>query len=344
MGKRSKKNRGNKNTNTDFVEVLQSHNDTSVIRMSADFQGNGGAYTPLFATSFNGEKTLGGVGPIRNYRPNYEALRLRSWQSYYENEVSHTIINAYIKWFIGKGLKAQCEPLVEVLRLENIDLNVQEFCRTVESRYQAWSKSNMSDYSNMDSKNDLSATALKNAKLGGDVLVVIRYINNCVNVQLIDASHVISPGLGTEYFPQILPNGNKVLNGIEMKPNGEHVAYYVRDYQGEFTRIESKNSLGLKCAYLYYGSKYRLDNVRGVPDLSNVLEKLASLERYGSAALGSAEERQKISYVMEPELLASPQNVLAKDLVKAHDYYKGISSQLPVDMQGLENFNSTMVQ
>lgn len=336
-----KKHKPYRKTKAEAAVVVQ---DNNAPMKSADFTGAGGVYTPLYAVSFTGEKNLGAVGPIRNYRPSYEALRLRSWQSYYESEVSHTIVNAYIKWVIGKGLKLQCEPLTKVLIQEGIkDFNPSEFCSVVESRYQAWSKSKMSDFSGMKSKNELSAVAFKNADLGGDVLVILRYIDNCVKVQLVDASHIISPGMGTEYFPQYLSNGNKIQNGIEFAPNGEHVAYYIKDWQLNFQRVEAKNSAGLTTCFLYYGSEYRLDNVRGVPKLSNVLEKLASLERYASAALGSAEERQKIAYVMEPELMASPQNPLQKDMAIAHDYYKGINSQIPVDMMGQEMANTVAV-
>lgn len=310
--------------------------------MRADFTGGGGNYQPMFQTQFNGEKNLGAVGPIRNYKPNYEALRLRSWQSYYESEVSHTIVNSFIKWVIGKGLKLQCEPLIRVLEQEGIKFDPHKFCETVESRYQAWSNSSMSDYAQMNSKNEMSATAFKNVKLGGDVLVLIRYENDCVNIQLIDASHVQSPLIGTEYYPDILANGNKIINGIEFSPKGEHVRFFVRDANLNFTPIDAKNEAGLVCAFLYrpFSAKYRLDNVRGIPALSNVLEKIAMLERYGSAALGSAEERQKIAYVMEPELLATPQNPLGKDMMIAHDYYKVIQSQIPVNREGREVANT----
>jgi capsid protein len=336
MSKRKKKQQKNINQ-TNIAEVIPENNG---VQKRADFSTPGGVYTPLFAVSFTGEKTLGGIGPIRNYRPNYEALRLRSWQSYYESEVSHTVVNAYIKWVIGKGLKLQCEPLKEVLSLEGINLDSKQFTKTVEARYQAWSKSRMSDYANMKSKNELSSTAFKNGELGGDVLVILRYIDDCVKVQLVDASHVKSPGMGTEYFPQILQNGNRLVNGVEFAPSGEHVAYYVQDFQLNYTRIPAKNDYGMLCAWLYYGKEYRLDNMRGIPNLSTVLEKLATLERYASAALGSAEERQKIAYVIEPDVNAIPQQPLVKDMVKAHDYYRGITSQLPVDAEGKEIANT----
>lgn len=316
--------------------TIKENTDLEVNRQpSADYSVTGGTYTPLYSFSFTGEKNLGEIGPLKNYRPNYEILRIRSWQAYYESEIAQTVLNRFETWVIGKGLKLQCEPLKEVLKEEGIDLDSQKFSKTVEARYQAWRKSKMSDYTKMQNVNMISSTGFKNAKLGGDVLVVLRYVNDCLNVQLIDATHVVSPQYGTEYWPQVLSNGNTILNGIEFSPTGEHVAYHVRDYMLNFTRISAKgNSSGLQTAFLYYGSRYRLDNVRGVPALSNVLETLKKLERYKEATVGSAEERQKIVMFIKHGVASTGENPMKSDVAKAFDYDRGTSNLLPVDVNG----------
>ena len=79
------------------------------------FIDDSGGYTPIFTIGYDGEKNTGEVGPIRNYIINYELLRLRSWQSYLESEITQTVVNRYITWLIGKGLKLQSEPLESVL-------------------------------------------------------------------------------------------------------------------------------------------------------------------------------------------------------------------------------------
>jgi capsid protein len=296
---------------------------------NADFYGNG-TYSPLFSVFYNGEKNLGEIGPIKNYRPDYEALRLRSWQSYFESEITQTIMKKLNRWVIGKGLKLQAEPLKKILEMEKIEFNSQEFCETVEARWNAYKRSKFADYCNMQNLDFLSKTAWNNAKIGGDVLVILRYINNIIKVQLVDASHVMSPVYGTEFFPQELPNGNKILNGIELAPNGEHVAYYVRTYPYNFERIKAKNSQGLTIAYLVYGNKYRLDNVRGVPLIAIVLETLKKLERYKEATVGSAEERQKIAFTIEHEAYSTGENPLLKQMSQAFDY-NALNNDLPVD-------------
>jgi capsid protein len=315
-------------------------NETRVTRTPTAEHASG-TFTPLFSQSFTGEKNLGEIGPIKNYRPHYEILRIRSWQAYYESEIAHTIINRYETWMIGKGLKLQCEPSKNILAGEGIKFDSQEFSKVVESRYHAWKKSKQSDYSGMQNCYKLSSAAFKNAKLGGDVLVILRYINDCVKVQLIDASHVVSPQYGTEYYPQVLANGNTILNGIEFSPNGQHVAYWIQDFFLNFTRIEAigKNT-ALQTAFLVYGSRYRLDNVRGVPALSTVLETLKKLERYKEATVGSAEERQKIVMFIKHGVASTGENpIVAGAAAKAFDYGR-TTNLIPSDVNGTQLANT----
>ena len=80
----------------------------------ADYPGVG-SFNPIFAYNYNGEKNLGEIGPIRNYRLDYALLRMRSWQSFHESEITQTIMNRFNMWVVGKGLKLQCEPVTNIL-------------------------------------------------------------------------------------------------------------------------------------------------------------------------------------------------------------------------------------
>lgn len=303
----------------------------------ARFEGQG---TFLFAVSFNGEKNLGEIGPIKNYRPDYNLLRIRSWQSYYESEISQTIVNKYTGWVIGEGLKMQSIPIREILDSNGIKFDYHEFTQKVEGYYNAFKKSKISDYSKMKSLNLLSNRCFRDSLLGGDTLVILRYKNSCVNVQLVDGANVQSPNYGTEYFPNVLPSGNRIINGVEYSPSGEHVAYYVRvdpiiePYK--FERILAKSpSSGLTMAYLVYGSEYRLDNKRGVPVLSTILETLKKLERYKEAMVGSAEETAKIAYQIVHQVFSTGESPLATQMAKAYNYRPGMDSgEIPIDIQG----------
>jgi capsid protein len=282
-----------------------------------------GHYRTIGSISYNGEKTYGEMGPIKDYYLDYDGLRARSWQLYLESELAQIIINNFITWVIGNGLKLQAEPMKDVLKAEGITLDPQKFSKSVEAQFKLYSKSRMSDYSDMQNLNFLETEGFKNAKIGGDVLVILRYIEGTVKVQLIDGEHVRSPRLGNQFYPTELENGNRMVNGIEINSKGQHVAYWIlKDYRTqEFERVEARGSVDSSAltAYMVYGSKYRLDNYRGMPLLSVMFETAKKLERYKEATVGSAEERQKIAYAVEHDAYSTGESPWLKQSVMARN-------------------------
>ena len=281
-----------------------------------------GNYRTIGSIGFNGEKTYGEIGPIKDYFLDYAALRARSWQMYLESEIAQIVLNNHVTWVIGAGLKLQSEPIKEIIEAEGLSIDAQKFAKSVETLFRLYSKSRMADYADMTSLNVISSDAFKNAIIGGDVLVILRYIDGEVKVQLIDGVHVQSPMFGSETFPLELRNGHRIVNGIEMDGKGQHVAYHVRkDYRGfEFERVAARGSdTNALMAFMVYGSKYRLDNHRGMPILSVMFETAKKLERYKEATVGSAEERQKIAYAIEHDIFSTGENPLLRQTVTARD-------------------------
>lgn len=304
--------------------------------MPSAFIGNNGTgkYRTLFSLSYDGEKNLGEIGPAINYRPDFARLRIRSWQSYLESEVSQTILKKFALWVVGSGLKLQAEPASKVLESENITLDSEEFNNVVESRFGIFSKSKSSDYSNMESLHKKAKQAFLNAIIGGDVLVVLRFIEDQLKVQLIDGAHVQSPFPGDSFFTQVKANGNRIINGVEISKTGEHVAFYVRTSTSKIEKIPAKGEeSGLTMAFLVYGLKYRLDYYRGMPLISVVLETLKKMERYKEATVGSAEERQKIAYFIEHGVQSTGENPLQKTLAKAFDADAQTDLSIPRDIE-----------
>lgn len=285
---------------------------------------------------YTGEKNLGELGPLREYFPDYDTLRARSWQLFLESEIAQTILGKYENYVIGKGLKIRCEPTKEILKVNKVTLDVQDFCEIMEAKVLTHSDSKRSDYSGMSTLNRLSKEAYKNAKIGGDVLVILRVDeNDNVTVQLIDGAHVQSPTYGSEMNPNKLPNGNRIVNGIEKNDKNQHVAYYVRTGDGWKTdRIEARNKkTGMLMAFMVYGYKYRIDNDRGMPLMAVMFETMSKMERYKEAAVGGAEERQKIAFTVEHEIMGDGENPFLKQTVQAYDtdYDGGL---IPIDEAG----------
>lgn len=240
--------------------------------------------------AFDGEKNLGDVGPAIDYQLQHDILAVRSWQAYLESEIARTVIDRYIIWMIGKGLKLQCQPVKTILEESGINIDSERLNRTLESRFGLWSKSKNSSWNGEDTFNALQKEAIKNAFVGGDSLIVLSFDGINARVRVIDTAHLSSPA---GRFDQ------KIRHGVEIDDNGKHVAYWIRKSGGGHDRILAFASNGIRTAFLFYGNKFRTDNDRGMPALSTSIESMKKIERYKEATLGSAEERQKIAYTIE---------------------------------------------
>lgn len=288
-----------------------------------------GSYGVAYSVSYDGEKNMGEIGPVFDYTLDFNRLRLRSWQSYLENDISQTILNKYVLWMVDEGLKLQANPASIVLKNVGIEFDKEDFNMHVESRFSIWSESTMSSYNGMDNLNSLAQQAYKTAKIGGDVLVIIRLINNVPKIQLIDGAHVQSPMYGTNKGP------NKIVHGVEIDETGKHVAYWVRKKDFKTERIDAiGGKSNMVMAFMVYGSKYRVDNHRGMPIIGTCLESLAKIDRYKEAAVGSAEERAKIPYTIEHEEHSTGESPLAGQLAGAFDAGASTTTDIPIDEVG----------
>jgi capsid protein len=297
-----------------------THTSTPQPKASRSFSSSGQYSGNSWTLSFNGEKNLGELGPVIDYQIDYPTLRARSWQAFLESEVAQLVFKKYCTWIISKGLRLKSEPDTEVLRSEGININSEAFNEVVEARWKVWANSSMSTFDNQRNLHYAAKETLKNAIVGGDMLVVLRYENGAVNVQLIDGAHICSPVGIVNYIEELKTSGNKIIDGIEMTQKGEHVAYYVKTKDfGAYDRIPAKNSLGHKIAFMVYGMEYRIDSKRGMPLISTVMETIKKMERYKEATLGSAEERQKIVYQIVHEAFSTGENPIAQQLAKAFD-------------------------
>ena len=292
----------------------------------------GGGYNRVFVMPYTGEKDLGELGPIRKYAIDHEALRLRSWQLYLESEICQTVIKRFARWVIGNGLKLQAEPQKEVLESEKITIDTEDFNKVTESRFKVFANSTMCDYTGERNLHVIAQECFINSKVGGDALVVLRYINNVVKVQLIDGAHVSTPlNLSFNGIDFVTETGVRVKNGEELSSNNQVIAYWVRTGNAlsmTWERIPARGAKsGALMAFMVKGLRYRLDNNRAIPLLSAVMETVKKMERYKEATIGSAEERQKIPYTIEHESFSTGENPMLDRALKATG--RGAADDIP---------------
>lgn len=238
---------------------------------------------------FNGEKTEGEMGPIGQIFPDYYGARERGWTLQLTNDIAKTIQRKWVTWIIGTGLRFNATPSERVLGKKK-----ESVVSEIEYRFRLHLKSKESDYSKMFSTHTNASTAVYNAKVAGDILVIGRVQNGITTTQLIDGANVVNP------FDYDIPKGNRIIDGVELNSKNEQVAYHVQTSELKTSRILAKDKrTGLQMAWLMYGSKFRLNETRGLPEMIESYEKLQSMERYVEATVKKAELSNEIVFVNE---------------------------------------------
>lgn len=234
-------------------------------------------------SGFDGEKSEGGFGLTLDVDDfDYYELRERSLSLYYTNPYARGIINRLIINSVGAGLKPESIPNNVILGLE--EEYIHKWTEKAESLFQCYSRSLYGDYLNEETLDELQLKLELNALLSGDVLVVER-INELglPNYQLIDGRFVSSPVLESE------SEEYKITHGVKLDKNGKTISFFVQNGTLEHTEIEAYSESGRRQAWLAYGTKRRVGEVRGYPLLMSALQALKQLDKYTTHEITAAE-------------------------------------------------------
>lgn len=263
----------------------------------------------IISQPYNGEKTAGELGAIKNYVPDIQSLSARSWQAYTESELAQMIIHNYLLWVVGGGLKFKAEPQNKIIG-SNFDSN--SFIEYTETRFNLFLNSKRSTNTRSATFHQLVYQAKKQAIIAGDCLVILDYgrpesKNKNVSARLMDGFYLRTPVVDKEPT-----TGNFISNGVEINNYGEPVAYHVLLDDMSYQRIEAYTKTGTLQAFLVFGLQYRVDFYRGLPLLSAVLETMKKLDRYKEASVAGAEERAKIPYSVEHNVNSTGEDPFSK--------------------------------
>jgi lambda family phage portal protein len=276
----------------------------------------------IFNESFDGEKTPDELGPIKNYITDNFSLAARTKQAYLESDIAKTVVDRFVLWSIGSGLKFQAEPLSQLLNLEGVE-TLPEVESQIDPYWNRFANSPQADYSKEKSLHKLAQEATKTALLSGDCLVVGRLRDSELTFQLIDGQYLSNPsGMANN---TLLRNNNRVFSGVEVNAKGQHVAYHVANDRGFGTRrIEAVGrQTGMRFAFLVTGVKYNSNDHRGIPLLTSSLETLAKLDRYKEATVSTAEEAAKLTFQITHEAGSSERNPFVEEMQSAVDLDTG---------------------
>ena len=241
-------------------------------------------FAPWQESIYDGSKFAGGFGATQIQHTDYWTLRKRSAQLFNENLYARGLIRRLVTNEINTGLAPEACPDENIIGLPEDSLN--EWTENVENRFQLWSKSpKLCDFYHRSTYGSIQREARSEALISGDVLVVLRQsqTTGLPIVQLVSGDKVRTP-VSTS-TPSTLRKGHEIKHGVELDSRQRHVAFWVQQEDLSFKRLPAfGEKSGRKLAWLVYGTDKRLDDVRGQPLLSIVLQSLKEIDRYRDSA------------------------------------------------------------
>ena len=140
--------------------------------------------------------------------------------------------------------------------------------------------------------------ARSEALVNGDVLVVLRQSKvGLPSVQLISGDKVKTPFTDDQ---SKIPDSHYIKHGVEFDNKDRVYAYWVCNNEGEFERLLANGSRSKrKIAWLIFGTDKRLDDVRGQPLLSIILQSLQEIDRYRDSTQRKATNNSMIAGFIE---------------------------------------------
>lgn len=234
---------------------------------------------------FDGEKFLGGMGPVQVSWTDYWSLRQRSSELFRQNLYAQGLVRRLVTNEINTGLHPETRPDEPILGYA--DGQLSEWSEDVENRFEIYaSQPDICDHFRASTLYQIQEAARTEALIEGDVLVVLGQHPRAKvpTVRLVNAQLVQSP-----LAPEGVPDGHAVKHGVERDRQGRVVAYWIRQDVFEFKRIRARNArTGRRVAWLEFGEDKRYDDERGMPLLAVVLQSLKEIDRYRDAAVRKA--------------------------------------------------------
>ena len=176
--------------------------------------------------------------------------------------------------------------------------------KTINQRWRAWAMTTACDFDGRMTFAEIQSLAIRSTAEGGECLVLLRQVGRqsavgpdgvLIEVPPIQLQLLEGDFLSQTKLNQQLENGNRIIQGIELDPQGKRVAYHLfQDHPGAFKISPASSFRTNRVLASDVTHVFRMDRagqLRGVPWLSPVIIKLRDLDEYEDATL----VRQKIA-------------------------------------------------
>lgn len=287
------------------AEAMQPREMASDIQNTSRFNGRGDLAHPGYRYSrHDGEKYDGGLGPIELLLTDYWSLRRRSNTFFKKNLYARGIIRRLVGNIVNTGLTLAASPNAAVIGMSEDQADA--WAEGVDAMFESWAElPEVCDFGKRYTFGQLQRVAKAEALISGDVLVIEHHNadTGMPSYELIDGALVQTP---YDYKSQS-GEGIRMDNGVEIGPNGDHLAFHVIQDDLSYKRIPARGEYNRQIAWLVYGTDKRHTEARGEPLLTLVMQNIAEIDKYRDATQRKASiGSQIVAFIQRAENRTTP--------------------------------------
>ena len=241
----------------------------------------------------------------RDIEENRKTLRERSRDLAMNAPLGAAAINSTRTSCVGGGLIPAPKLDYDFLGISKDE--AKEIEGLIKREWSLWADSTLCDNNDQNNFYELQQIAFNDWLRNGEEFVLIKYAKKPdpnmpyqLRIKLVEADRVRSPadysGDYSMISDRITPEGNRIMNGVEIDKEGRVIAYHIASfYPGEYltgdrkwTRVPRRGKRTGNPNILHIFNAERADQYRGVPFLAPVIESLKQLTRYTDAEIMAA--------------------------------------------------------
>ncbi|WP_392559343.1 phage portal protein [Orbus mooreae] len=231
-------------------------------------------------------------------------LRSRSQDLYNNSPAAAGAIKNIKTNVIGVGLLMRSVPDSEYIGLS--DDESQAWSDIVEREFEMWSDNALfCDYNGQQSFKEMQRLIILSQQISGDVFVLMPWVNNKnsiydLKLKIVDAARVCNPNDA--------PDNKQIAGGVEYDDYGRPIAIHIRtphpgnqlDFSvAKWDRIEIWGKESGRRNVLHIMEHERIDQARGVPALTPVIETVKQISKYSEAEINAAVINAVLSVFIE---------------------------------------------
>lgn len=280
--------------------VMLNTQREAVERFTNTGYSHGGASTSeTWAEGYDSES----LSPKSDIEMNRKILRERTRDLSMNAPLATAAINSTRTSCVGPGLTPKPKIDYEFLGItkeESVELQ-----QVIKKEFALWAESTLCDTSDLNNFYELQQIAFGDWLKNGEEFALIKYGKELtympyqLRIKLVSADRISTPNsTDGEYdgYDKELPNGNTIMNGVEIDPDGRVVAYHIcSNFPGEYSskiskwkRVEKRGKLTGNPNILHIFNADIAEQYRGVPFLAPVIHTIKQMTRYSEAEIMAA--------------------------------------------------------